>query len=150
MDPEGYVFKVALYLAMFFNGLSLPFFCPIHDVLDLAGMDLAHPYPNAWRIFMSYCIIWWCTLKEVGADWPNLTDQNFFLTHNILKKAGSLADSVPFRPWLAWTLSMISAPCGLSVSSLCWATNGNTLLGRSHDRSSPFGPTRGLCPKTRM
>lgn len=38
VDPEGFAYKVALLRSMFLNGLWLPFYHPVRDVLDMVGV----------------------------------------------------------------------------------------------------------------
>lgn len=55
IDSEGYVYKVALFPLMFLDGLRLPFYRLVQDVLDMAGMASAQLHPNAWRILVGCC-----------------------------------------------------------------------------------------------
>lgn len=65
IDPKRYAYKVALFLSMFLDGLRLPFYHLVRDVLDMEGVALSQIHHNSWKILMGCYVIWRRALEEM-------------------------------------------------------------------------------------
>lgn len=95
MDLEGFAYKGALFPSMFLDGLWLPFYLSVCDVLDMVGVASAQLLPITWRILVGCCVIWRRALEEARDTWPS---REFFLTHRVLKRRGNICGFDPIYP----------------------------------------------------
>lgn len=58
VDSEGFASKVPVFPTMFFKGLKVPFYSPVHKVLDRLELAPAQLIPKAWRILVACYILW--------------------------------------------------------------------------------------------
>lgn len=79
-----------VFPSMFSCGLRLLFPCPICKVLDCLRLAPSQLHPNAWRILMYFCIMWWHALLRPNPEHADLTSRKFLLTYNVIRRVGNI------------------------------------------------------------
>lgn len=83
---------------MFSDGLRLPFYLPLCNVLNMVGVAPTQLIPKAWRILVGCCVIWWRALEEAPDTLPDLTGNEFFLTHSVCEEEGQPLQFCSYLP----------------------------------------------------
>lgn len=73
---EVWLFLLPIY-GHVYNGALFEFVLLVCDVLDVLGLSLAQLVPNAWRILMACCTLWWRVLELMDDEYPDLTALEF-------------------------------------------------------------------------
>lgn len=137
MDDAGLATKVALFPMIFANGLRLPFYHLIRNVLDLLDLEPAQLHPNAWMLLVASCVIFLLVLNPEFEEYLNLTAGEFLSVYMVLHLEGtSTISRLTIRGELpAWRSAFLTSRTGPSAYSLFLSWAGNIPRGRPSTKS---------------
>lgn len=83
VDREGFSRRVAITVPALTHDLHLPFYHPVHNVLDFLKLSPSQLHLHAWPVLLCYYVVFHMVLEPLVERYPDLNTCEFFSFYSV-------------------------------------------------------------------